>query len=101
MPQPTTRTFNFVISLNSTGSFGTSIYVDWNEDFIFAASEKVYNSGGFVSTPISGAITIPPNTPVGQYRMRIIADYSVQNPLSCTGTNGEAEDYILNVITPP
>ncbi|CCG54114.1 Protein of unknown function precursor; putative adhesin [Flavobacterium indicum GPTSA100-9 = DSM 17447] len=99
--QIATGSFNFSVTLNS-GTHGVNIWVDWNNDLDFNdAGEKVYASGGYVSSA-SGTITIPGGTPVGNYRMRVVADYLNTDPTACgTTTYTEGEDYTLQVATPP
>ena len=80
------------------GTFGFNIWVDWNNDNVFANSEKVFASGSYVPNS-SGAITIPNGTLPGNYRMRIRATWYDINPPPC-GTHddgGETEDYTFTV----
>lgn len=91
-----------------TSSVGVAIWVDWNNDGIFSTpSERVYNTGGYVSTA-SGSFNVPGGQAVGEYRMRIALDYWATSPDPCVfapnggGTRGEMEDYTLKVVpTPP
>jgi len=96
-----TQTIDFSIETSSTFSYGIVIYVDWNDDFIFDVSEQAYSSAGYTNTPAAGSFAIPLGATVGQHRMRVIADDLTANPLPCSGNSAEAEDYIINVITPP
>ena len=85
----------------SGGTAGFNIWVDWNNDLDFSdAGEKVYASGTYVSTA-TGVITVPPTTPVGNYRMRIVANGSSTNPSDCgSTTSSETEDYTFTVLAP-
>ncbi|WP_107040178.1 GEVED domain-containing protein [Brumimicrobium mesophilum] len=96
-----TQIIDFDIAASTTFTYGASIYVDWNNDFVFDASEKVYASAGYQSMPQSGSFTIPTGIAVGQYRMRVVADYLNTAPPACTGNSAEAEDYTINIINPP
>jgi hypothetical protein len=96
-----TQTFNFTISVDGVGQHAASIFVDWNKDYVFDASERVYSSGTYVTFPLSGSVIIPTSTPGGQYRMRVITDFSLSDPPACSGISAEAEDYTLKVVTPP
>lgn len=95
--------FDFSVSYGSsaTSSFGFNMWIDYNGNMEFEASEKVYASGGY-STGEQGTITVPAGTPNGNYRMRIVADWLNTNPAACgTSSYGEVEDYTLMVIDQP
>src|SRR5690606_29189408 len=55
--------------------------------------------------PGSGSITIPAGTPVGNYRMRVVANWLSGTATPCGGLGnapyGEAEDYTFTVIEQP
>ena len=94
----------FTFNANFAGngySYGFNIWIDLNKNMEFEPSEKVYASGGYV-TSAQGTITVPFGTPNGNYRIRIVADYLNTDPQACgTSTYGEAEDYTLMVIDVP
>jgi hypothetical protein len=93
-------TVNFTTSLVGT-TVGVAIWVDWNNNLLFEVSERVYNTGAYVSTA-SGTITVPAGTPVGSYRMRAVMDYNATNPSACSpGTRSETEDYTFAVVALP
>jgi hypothetical protein len=97
-----TSTFMF----NSTivgGSAGYTIWIDWDNSTSFEDSEKVFNTTAYSVGPFTGTITIPAGTPLGNYRMRVVTDYIVQNPsLPCATINrGEFEDYKVTVVAQP
>lgn len=85
------------------GTNGLRIWVDWNNDFNFDASESVFflTNANLVKT---GSITIPVNTIPGNYRMRVRAQWgtaTVIDPPACGSISyGEALDFTLTV-TPP
>ncbi len=83
-------------------TLGFAIWVDWNNDLDFAdAGETVYNTAAYVSSAASSFI-IPNGTAVGNYRMRIRADFNASSPAACANiARGETEDYTLTVIPPP
>ncbi|MEO9257645.1 MAG: GEVED domain-containing protein, partial [Crocinitomicaceae bacterium] len=92
---------NFSASFGGVGNtYGFNIWVDWNNNQVFDAAEKMYGSGAYVSTA-SGTITVPLGTAVGTYRMRTLANYLSTNPTACGSASGEAEDYTFTVTTPP
>ena len=88
----------------TTGTAGMRVWIDWNNNMVFDPSELVYSSGAYVATG-TGTITIPAGTPVGDYRMRVVANWLNTTPPACgdlgNATYGEAEDYTFSVIVPP
>ncbi len=79
------------------GTFGFNIWIDYNNNNTFDATEKVFGSGGYVN-PSAGSFIIPPGTPSGNYRMRIRAHWLSTDPSACgTIAYGETEDYTLTV----
>lgn len=96
----------------SSYSYGTIIWVNWNNDVEFTDDEVVYTGQSLAESPttLSCTFTIPATTPVGTYRMRIGgADSQFDNAI----TNGEGynpclsttytiyEDYTLSVTEAP
>ena len=83
------------------GTFGFNIWVDWNDNFIFEASEKMYASSAYGAT-FSGAFLIPGSASAGNHRMRIRANWSSTNPDACgVDGSGETEDYTITVQSLP
>lgn len=94
--------FPVTFTLSYTSDPGTSIYIDWNNDLAFSAAERMYTSNNFIFNSTSGTFTVPAGTPVGNYRMRIVADWNAFIPVACpVAINGETEDYIFNVAATP
>jgi hypothetical protein len=98
--QSLTNSINFTTTLVGT-TVGVNIWVDWNRDGDFAdAGEKVYASGGYVSTS-SGSFSVPATATAGSTRMRIRLDYNSTDPAICGSiTRGETEDYTFIVTSP-
>jgi hypothetical protein len=105
----THRITNFIdngptpISLTAGGpTCGFAIWIDWNNNLIFEASERVFNTTGFVTTT-NGSITIPFGTTPGDYRMRVLVDWNASNPTNPCGniTRGGFVDYTFEVSAPP
>ncbi|WP_107037268.1 GEVED domain-containing protein [Brumimicrobium mesophilum] len=93
---------DFTITASGTSTYGFAVFVDWNNDFNFDLSERMFNTTSYTASPLSNSFTVPLGTPVGNYRMRVIADFTTSNITNpCVGSNGEGEDYIFEVITPP
>ncbi len=74
-----------------------AIWIDLNEDRVFQDSERVFNSDGSSSSPVSGSITAS-NTAAGiTTRLRVVMNYS-EAPSACGSfTYGEAEDYTVEI----
>ena len=94
------NSFNFNTT-TSSGTHGINIWIDWNNDGDFAdAGEKAYASGGYVASA-TGSIAIPGGAAPGNYRMRVVANWSNTDPASCGSTTyTEAEDYTIQVVVP-
>ncbi len=99
----------------STGyTYGTVIWVDWNKNLAFEASEVVFSGESSESQPttLSCVFTIPAETELGAYRLRIggadsffngyINGTSSADPDPC-GTGGYTiyEDYTLLIVEKP
>ena len=95
-------TFNFSHSYVG-GENTVRIWVDWNNNLVFEASEQVYQQyNGTSPYNQSGSIAIPAGTPNGNYRMRVRSRYYTTVPGACSSESyGSAIDFTLAVITPP
>ena len=92
-------TVSFTATTVGTGTYGCAIWIDFNKDGDFTDSgERVYVSSGYVDNP-SGSFSIPSGIEAGDYRMRVMVDWSNTAPSNpCSGSNGEAKDYKLTVV---
>lgn len=79
---------------------GFGIWIDWDEDDVFALGEKVYESPGFGDIVYTGSFTIPVDAAPGSYNMRVRSEFATAgvgiNPCD-SQTYGETEDYIVVV----
>jgi hypothetical protein len=79
-----------------------SVWVDYNNNFVFEESEFTYVGTGSGSD-VTGSIAIPAGTANGQYRMRVrvaaVGAVSATWDMACDETQvyGETEDYTLQV----
>jgi uncharacterized membrane protein YdcZ (DUF606 family) len=97
---PENTSFNYSLAYVG-GANGIRIWVDWDNDLLFEASEIV-SSVGPGSSPQTGTVTVPAATPLGSYRMRVRAQWNAVPADACSQLNyGEAEDYTLTVVAPP
>src|SRR5690606_11933166 len=96
--------FDFNITFGSSASytFGVKIWVDWNMNGNFNdPGEVVYASSAYSSVHAGTLDLSLVNPPVGQYRVRIGANYNnAAGPSNACESfaNGEYEDYILDVV---
>ncbi|MBQ3832643.1 MAG: Ig-like domain-containing protein, partial [Bacteroidales bacterium] len=89
------------ITMSSSGTYGFALWVDFDKDGL-DAEDYMFETSSYQSTPYTGTFTIPANTPAGEYRLRILGDYTTSAPSNPCGAynSGEAEDYKLIVIVP-
>ncbi|HOE04879.1 MAG TPA: choice-of-anchor J domain-containing protein, partial [Bacteroidales bacterium] len=97
---------NVSITYATGYTYGTKIWVDWNNDLDFVdAGEQMYFGLSTNSNPttLAASFTIPLATPLGNYRMRIGGTDNDAGPSTpCyTGAYGTFEDYTLQVIEVP
>jgi hypothetical protein len=91
------------ISMTAGGpTCGFAVWIDWNNNLVFEASERVFNTTSYVTTT-NGSFTIPTGTAVGTYRMRVVTDFNNSNPSNpCASlTRGEFVDFAFNVVAVP
>ena len=83
------------------GTVGCSVWVDWDGNYSFDSTERVYNTTSYGDGPFTGAITVPSSVANGDYRMRVLIHYNSLNPSDPCASNArlEAEDYTLTVET--
>jgi len=95
----TNNSFNFSAEFETSVGSGFAIWIDWDKNGTFAATERVFNTTSEV-TSVSNQINVS-GRPPGTYRMRIMADYELGNPTDpcrISTDGGEAEDYTLVII---
>lgn len=95
----------------ATSSYGISVWIDFNRNGVFEASEQVLNSSSSTTTPVSNnnfTIALPPNPAIYSgplvTRMRVaMKSYSVPGACGTFGTfdTGEVEDYAVRLIDQP
>lgn len=96
-------TFTANFGLESWYTFGLGIWVDWNNNMIFESSEQMFQSFGYQDEFVA-SFGVPAGTAVGNYRMRVLADYYNDSPTDACTLNsgeGEAEDYTFVVVPIP
>ncbi len=96
-------------SIISSGSFanGFQIYIDYNQNGIFDASERAYSSAASTSGAHTetGSFTLPFSALTGITRMRVVnvetTFPSTTNYAETTYSYGETEDYCVNITAAP
>ncbi|MFZ4058578.1 MAG: GEVED domain-containing protein, partial [Ferruginibacter sp.] len=99
------ETKNVAITYSTGFTYGTKIWVDFNNDLVFSAGELLYTGLSTSANPttLAATITIPLATPLGSYRMRIGGTDTDAGPTDAcyASTYGTFEDYTINVVAPP
>ncbi|MFY0483504.1 GEVED domain-containing protein [Flavobacterium sp. PLA-1-15] len=92
-----------ITSAITGGTAGLNVWVDWNNNYLFEDSERIYMSNGYINAVTNGNVTLPSNVALGEYRMRVRTDYNATNPSPCSNTNTrtEAEDYKFTIVAQP
>src|SRR5690606_607497 len=100
---PEDMTVSFTVGIGSY-SAGVKVWVDWDANGVFEASELVSESTVTIAAggTYTGSFTVPTGTPLGDYRIRVRAVESTTVFTACSSQSwGEAEDYTLTVIPMP
>jgi hypothetical protein len=86
--------------VTATSDPGRSIFVDWNADGVFdIPAERMFTSAAYVTGTSAGTFSVPPATPAGSYKIRVVANWLSTTPVACnTNINGETEDYTFEVL---
>src|SRR5665647_1542478 len=80
-----------------------TVWIDWNQNGIFDASEKtnigsIFNSTGIDGITATGSIAVPAGATLGTTKMRVVKNYNGYSGSACgSNTYGQAEDYLITV----
>ena len=93
------------VTIGSGGSGNVGIWIDYNDNGQFEASERYINSALIASSGTATiAVAVPGNAPIGSHRMRVREVYSTTlatvDPCS-NGGYGETEDYTVTIFSAP
>ena len=95
----TATTISFSITAVGGDTYGAAIWVDYNNDGVFADGERVWHTASAQASPITGSFTVPASATRQEYRMRVALDGDNPSPSNpCNIHQGEVEDY--KIITP-
>ena len=81
-------------------SQGFALWIDWNQNNVFDAAEKLYSSPAAGFQVFSTNITVPPTAACGDYRMRVRCVYATGGATITPCGNhsyGETEDYTITI----
>lgn len=91
-----------------TNSNGVTMFIDYNNNGTFDASERVFSSTGLVNGGyvVNGLITVPVTAQAGITRMRVVnADNLSPSSIPACANNsyyyGETEDYLVKIVYAP
>lgn len=93
------------ITLTTGYAYGTNIWIDYNNNFVFEPSERVFSGISTNQNPtiLNTTFTVPATVATGQYNMRIVAKDGSPNPADpCfNGEYGAVTDFLINVTAAP
>ncbi len=97
-----------VTSGTGSGNHGAAIWIDYDKNGTFDASEKVAFIGNTIGPNATASFpefTIPTGTPLGIYRLRVQYHFNksgdLLDPCTITSTFAETEDYSVQVLAAP
>ncbi len=76
-----------------------SVWIDFNKDGIFSATEKVTSGSSSSAANLSSDVTIPANALLGNMRMRVSMKWNAVQSSCETFSYGEVEDYTVSIST--
>lgn len=95
-----------ITQINSSAFFYTcwvNVWIDFNQNNTFDATELVFGASTGTSNPVSGTVTIPGGALTGTTRMRLVLTEggTATSTVACgTYSWGETEDYLVMILPP-
>jgi hypothetical protein len=94
------------LTFGADGNQYNAIWIDFNQNGTFEASEFFAGPKASGATPITVSVIVPATATLGQTRMRVRGgdDNALSSGQACgaSGSNyGEAEDYLVNIVVAP
>ncbi|MEQ9188569.1 MAG: GEVED domain-containing protein [Cryomorphaceae bacterium] len=95
-------TVNFSVQSGATYAQGFTIWVDWNENYVYESNELMWNSGTASTAAFTGSFVIPFAISQGPRTMRVRAVYAgvTSDPCAFFNAYGEVEEYTIDVTSP-
>jgi hypothetical protein len=88
-----------IVSGSDAADNSYAIWVDLDQDGIFATAEQLYQSAAGINTSVAASIVVPASAVPGTTRMRVVMKYGSNVADACTSfSNGEVEDYCVNLV---
>ncbi len=75
-----------------------TVWIDFNQDGSFDSDEKVLEGSSSDENDLYGIITIPTDALLGKTRMRVAMKYNAKATACESFSEGEVEDYTLNIV---
>ncbi len=104
----TSVTYLDTISCSGSTTLNAQVWIDFNDDGIFSATDSVGGVNNFTSTYGPMSIVIPISAPSGVHRMRVVSEYSgsgfnypTMDPCTSGYSYGETRDYSVNILPLP
>ena len=93
---------NVSISFATGFTYNTNIWIDFNDNLVFEASELVFQGESTNANPtiLDATFTMPADAALGEHRMRIgTADFGQTTPNPCfNGSFGVTLDFTVNIL---
>ncbi|MGZ2372011.1 GEVED domain-containing protein [Ancylomarina sp. YFZ004] len=98
LAQGSSQTIYFSVGFNSSSyTEFWNVWIDYNHDGNFDASEKMVSGSSSSSGTLSGDFTVPSDANLGTTRMRVSMKYNYAGTACETFSYGEVEDYTVNI----
>jgi hypothetical protein len=95
---------NLMITYETGYSYETNVWIDFNDNLVFEASEIVYTgvSLGDNPTTLDASFVMPASAALGMHRMRIVGTDFLQTPPNpCfSAAWGATADFTVNIVVP-
>lgn len=96
---------NLQVTFGTGFTYGTNVWIDFNDNYNFEVNELVYSGESLVTNPttLNASFLMPATAALGNHRMRIVATDIVQVPANpCYGGSyGVTLDFKINVTAIP
>jgi hypothetical protein len=92
----------YSITVTNPGTYpeGLRVWIDYNKNGLFESTEVIQNVNSSTWTSNTASFTIPNTATTGNTRMRVKLAYESNVTDPCAGGGyGEAEDYIINIVS--
>ena len=76
-----------------------AVWIDFNQDGTFSASEKVVSGSSSSANNLSATVNVPSNAVLGNTRMRVSMKYNAAQTACENFGDGEVEDYTINITS--